>query len=169
MKTTRILFLVSSLLLASIAFAQTTAKSGAKTKDHPAAKKVDDMMDSFQTLEKGLWEAWKNRDAKPFDQHLTADAMMVDNSGLSDRASILKNITGCDVKNYSLGDFKLTKVAADAALLTYKATGVDATCDGQKIPENILASTLFKKSGGTWRMLFHQDTAAMPATSAAKE
>ncbi|MCU1308172.1 MAG: hypothetical protein JWN45_2867 [Acidobacteriaceae bacterium] len=169
MKTTRTLFLVSSLLLASIAFAQTTAKSGTtKTKAHSAAQKVDNMMDSFQIMEKGLWEAWKNRDAKPFDQHLTVDALTIDNGGLSDRATILKNITGCDVKNYSLDDFKLTKVDADAALLTYKATGVDASCDGQKIPENILASTLFKKSGGTWRMLFHQET-AMPATSAAKE
>jgi hypothetical protein len=81
----------------------------------------------------------------------------------------LKNITGCDVKNYSLADFKLTKVDADAALLTYKATGVDANCDGQKVPETIFASTLFKKSGGTWRMLFHQETGATPSTSTAKE
>jgi hypothetical protein len=168
MKTARILFVVTSLLLTSIAFAQDKAKSGT-TKTKAAAQKVDDMIDSFQIMEKGLWEAWKNRDAKPFDQHLTPDALMVDNGGLSDRATILKNITGCDVKNYSLGDFKLTKVDADAALLTYKATGVDATCDGQKIPETVFASTLFKKNGGTWRMLFHQETAAMPATSAAKE
>lgn len=172
MKKIHALFLLTSLfLLASLSLAQTTAKADAKskTKPHPAAQKVEDMMDSFQMMEKGLWEAWKNRDAKPFDQHLTANAVMIDGNGVADRAAILKSITACDVKNYSLGDFKLTKVDADAALLTYNATGIDATCDGQKIPESVIASTLFSKSGGTWRMAAHQETPATPSTSAAKQ
>jgi hypothetical protein len=155
-------------MLVSIATAQTDKTVG--TKPHPKTQKTENMMDSFQIMEKGLWQAWKDRDAKPFDQHLAPDAIMIDNNGLADRATVLKSITGCDVKNYSLGDFKLTKVDADAALLTYKATGVDATCEGgQKVPENILASTLFKKSGGTWRMLFHQETAATTPPAAAAQ
>jgi hypothetical protein len=161
----------SLLLLAPITLAQSATKADAKTKSapHAASQKVDDMLDSFQMMEKGLWEAWKKRDAKPFDQHLTADAVLIDATGIADKAAALKGVVDCDVKSYTLGDFKLTKVDADAALLTYKATGVNATCAGQKTPETVLASTLFKKSGGTWRMLFHQETAAMPLPSSAKK
>jgi hypothetical protein len=172
MKKIKALFLLTSLfLLASLSLAQTGAKADArsKTKPHAASQKVEDMMDSFQLMEKGLWEAWKNRDAKPFDQHLTANAVMIDGNGVADRAAILKSITACDVKNYTLGDFKLNKIDSDAALLTYNATGVDASCDGQKVPENIIASTLFTKSGGTWRMAVHQETPATPSTTAAKQ
>jgi hypothetical protein len=167
MKNNQVVFTFATLLLFA-AFSAAQSDKPATTKPNPKTQKVENMMDSFQLMEKGLWQAWKDRDVKPFEQHLTQDAIMIDNSGLADRATALKGITGCDVKNYSLGDFKLTPVDADAALLTYKATGVDATCEGgMKVPESILASTLFKKSGGTWRMLFHQETAATPPTAAA--
>ena len=141
----------------------TTTKPSTATSGHAPAKvqKVEDMMDSFQIMEKAFWQAWKDRDAKPFDQHMAPNALMIDNTGIADRATTLKGITSCEVKGYNLSDFKLTKVNADAALLTYKAENVDAVCDGQKAPTTIYASTLYSKSGGTWWMNMHQESAAM--------
>ncbi|MCU1283963.1 MAG: hypothetical protein JWO13_313 [Acidobacteriales bacterium] len=163
------LLLASLLLMVATCAAQSDpasrrAAASAKAKPVPpptgASQRVDDMLDSFQMMEQGFWKAWKNRDVKPFAQHLSPDAIMIDDNGIAERADILKSIGGCDVKNYSLSDFKLTKVDSDAALLTYKVTSVDATCGGKKVPENILAASLFKKVGGTWTELFHQETAA---------
>jgi hypothetical protein len=172
MKNKFSLFLLASFfLLVATSFGQSSMKTDTKAKaaPHAASQKVDDMMDSFKIMEKGMWEAWKKRDAKPFEQHLSSDAVLIDGTGIVDKAAALKGLVDCDVKNYTLGDFKLTKVDSDAALLTYKATGVDATCSGQKVPETVLASSLFKKSGGTWQMLFHQETAEMPTPTAAKK
>ena len=119
-------------------------------------------MDSFKSMEKAFWQAWKDRDPKPFDQHMAPNALMIDNTGVADRATTLKGITACEVKDYNLGDFKLTKISAEVALLTYKAENVDAVCDGQKAPATIYASTVYSKSGGKWWMSMHQESAAIP-------
>jgi hypothetical protein len=125
-------------------------------------QKVEDMMDSFQMMEKGFWNAWKNKDAKPFEQHMAPNSLIIDNTGITDKESAVKSITGCEVKNFNLSDFKLTKIDNDNALLTYKAQNIDAVCAGQKAPANVFASTVFSKSGGKWWMLFHQESAAIP-------
>jgi hypothetical protein len=176
MKTSKAtLLLAGLLLLVATCAAQSdpaSKRAAASAKAKPvtpagASQKVDDMLDSFIMMEQGFWKAWKARDIKPFEQHLAPNFVNIDTSGLADKAGVLKGMGGCDVKNYNLSDFKLTKVDADAALLTYKASNVDATCGGQKAPQNVLASSLFKKTGGTWTALFHQET-EMPVTSAKK-
>lgn len=139
-----------------------TVKPTVSARPAAQAQKVEDMLDSFKTMEKGFWQAWQNRDAKVFDQHMSQNALMVDNTGIADRATALKGLGACDVKGYDLGDFKLTKIDNDAALLTYKATNVQAVCDGQKAPATIYASTVFTKSAGKWWMTFHQESAAIP-------
>ena len=129
-------------------------------------QKVEDMMDSFQMMERGFWEAWKNKDAKPFQQHMAPNSLIVDLNGVSDKATAVNGIDGCEVKGYELSDFKLTKIDASNALLTYKATNIDATCGSQKQPSTVYASTVFSKSGGKWWMLFHQESVAAGSDTA---
>ena len=110
--------------------------------------------------EKKLWEAWKNKDPKPFKATLAADSVMLGENGVSDKATAIKEITGmdCTVKSYTLSDFKLTMLSSTVALLTYKGT-VDATCGGNAVP-SVWSSSIYVNRGGKWYAMTHQETAA---------
>jgi hypothetical protein len=111
--------------------------------------------------EKQLWEAWKNKDAAPFKEYLTDDTVNVTPNGVErGKEKAIESIakSPCEVKSYALTDFKVDWVDKDAALLTYKAAE-DATCNGQKIPPTVWASSLWVKKGSKWVAPFHQETA----------
>src|SRR5579863_3172061 len=100
------LALIALLLSLSVAFAKNPAPAqpanpGQKANPpaatvRPRVQKVEDMMDSFQTMEKGFWQAWKDRDAKPFEQHMAPNSLIIDNTGIADKATAINGIAGCD-------------------------------------------------------------------------
>jgi len=57
-------------------------------------------------------------------------------------------------------DYALTRVAADAVLLTYRTIRTGA--DGSK--RHVLRSSIWKHDGKRWQMLFHQGTLTAPGT-----
>ena len=113
------------------------------------------------STEKKLWEAWKTSNIKVFRSTLSADSVMVGDSGVNDKTASLKELEGtkCDVKSYELTDIKVTFLNNDAALITYKATQ-DATCGGQAIPPAVWATSAYVKRGGKWYAASHQETVA---------
>jgi hypothetical protein len=98
-----------------------------------------------------LWDAWKNKDAKPFEMHLASDGVMVGEEGIGSKNDVVKMMANmpCEVKSFTLTDWKLSRINANTALLTYKGAA-DGTCMGTAIP------TTWSK--GTWQALFHQET-----------
>lgn len=150
------------IAFASFCFAQpqpSTSPSPAP-KPKPRISKAQ-LLRQLSAKETQLWEAWKNRNAKVFQASLSADSVMVGGSGVQNKADAIKGITSpdCEVKSYTLSDWKLSMVDADAAMLTYKgvATG---TCGGQPIP-TAWSSTLWVKRGGRWQAFSHQETVVM--------
>ena len=119
------------------------------------------------SIEKQLWEAWKNKDGGVFDANLSPEAVNAFDSGILDKADTVKDISsgGCDVKDYSLGSERITWLNKTTALLTYKVL-VHATCNGQPVPEHIIVGAVYVKRGGKWLQAFHQET---PAASASQE
>jgi len=111
--------------------------------------------------EKKLWEAWKNKDMKPFKANLSADAVMISNSGVADKKTSLTAMEGeaCEVKNYELMDLKVTFLNSSTAILTYKSTQ-DATCGGQAVPSPVWSSSVYVMRGGRWYAASHQETIA---------
>jgi hypothetical protein len=82
--TTRLpLVIVLTLVFASFAHAQTRAQS----------------QRTIIETEKKLWEAWKNKDMKPFRANLSADAVMIGDTGVADKKTSLTAMEGmaCDV------------------------------------------------------------------------
>src|SRR5258708_32019312 len=122
------------LALASVSVAQTAAPSPSPSpKPKPAMSKAQ-IQKSLVATEKKLWEAWKNKDPKPFKTTLAADSVMIGEQGIADKATAIKGITAdCTVKSYSLSDFKLSMANSSVGVLTYKAT-IDATCSGNSVP-----------------------------------
>ena len=160
--TTRLpLVIVLTLVFASFVHAQTTTASPSPS---PAPKPAMTRAQSQRAIiatEKKLWEAWKNKDMKPFRANLTADAVMIGDSGVADKKSSLTAMEGmaCQVTSYELSDIKVTFFNNSTALMTYKSAQ-DATCGGEKVPASVWSSSLYVMRGGRWYAASHQETTA---------
>jgi hypothetical protein len=144
--TTRLpLVIVLILVVASFAHAQTRAQS----------------QKTIIETEKKLWEAWKNKDMKPFHANLTDDAVMIGDSGVADKKTSLAAMESmtCEVKSYELMDLKVTFLNNSTAILTYKSTQ-DATCGGEAVPPTVWSSSVYVLRGGRWYAASHQETTA---------
>ena len=148
------------LALASISFAQTPAASPSPAPATKPAMSKAQIRGRLIATEKKLWEAWKNKDAKPFKATLSADSVMIGDSGVSGKNEAIKDLTSapCEVKSYELSDFKVTFPSAGTALLTYKGAA-EGTCGGAPIPKT-WASSLYVNRGGRWLAAAHQETPA---------
>ncbi len=156
----RYLPLAALLLLAfaSISFAQTPAASPSPT-PKPAMSKARIRARLIAT-EKKMWEAWKNKDVKTFKANLSADSVMIGESGVSGKDDAIKELTNtpCVVKSYELSDFKVTFLNSGAAMLTYKGKA-EGACAGTAIP-TVWSSSVYVNRGGRWLAVAHQETPA---------
>lgn len=134
------------------------ANSNANTsKPAAAAPTKEALMD----IEKKVWEAWKAKDTKFFDEVLTDNTIGPDEKGRMDKAGILKLIAdpSCDVRSFSFSEDQMTALGSDAALVTYKATQ-DVKCGGKALPGMNWAATVFVRSGDKWKAAYHNEIAA---------
>src|SRR2546427_4064928 len=111
------------IALASISFGQEATKPAPSPspKPKPAMSKAQ-IQRNLVATEKKLWEAWKNKDVKPFKAMIAADGVGIGESGVHNKADLLKEVSSgaCDIKSYDLSEFKVTMLNSGAALLTYK-------------------------------------------------
>jgi hypothetical protein len=149
------------LMLASVSLGQETktATPAPSPKPKPAMSKAQ-IQKHLVATEKKLWEAWKNKDPKPFQMAIAADGIGIGEMGVTDKATLLKEIAagGCDIKSYNLTNFRLTMLDSDAAVLTYKGT-IDGTCGGMAAPP-VWSSSTYVRRGGKWWAVAHQETPA---------
>jgi hypothetical protein len=110
--------------------------------------------------EKGLWEAWKNHDVEPFKKTMS-DGLDVGMGGIRTADQLLKDMgsTECTVTSYSLDTPTFKWIDKNTVLMVYRASQ-DATCGNQKVPPVVWASSLWAKKNGSWKAMFHQETAA---------
>lgn len=153
------LVIVLILFLTSLAYAQETTPSPSPS-PKPAMTRAQSQRAIIAT-EKKLWEAFKNQDNKPFKAYLTSDSVMISETGVGTKASIVKEMGagGCEVKSYELSDIKVTFLNSSTAFITYKSTQ-DGTCGGQALPPAAWSSSLYVLRGGKWLAASHQETVA---------
>src|ERR1041385_740950 len=107
------------LALATISFAQeATASPSPSPKPKPRMNKAA-MLKKLQANETAMWNAWKNKDAKVFNMMLTADSIMIGGQGTAGKKDVAGAMASmpCEVKSFTLSDWKLTMADSDAALL----------------------------------------------------
>jgi hypothetical protein len=149
----KICSIVFTLLVLSVAPAFAQANTEAKTTNSATEQKV-------QNLEQSMWEAWKNHDGKPFEQYLSDDSINIAGGTMDKgKAAAVKGVTSgsCQVNNFALSDYNYTWVDDNTVIVTYKATQ-DATCNGKKVPDSVIASSIWTKKGDKWLSPFHQET-----------
>ncbi|HET6979191.1 MAG TPA: nuclear transport factor 2 family protein [Pyrinomonadaceae bacterium] len=158
MKVRIILAVVLTFVFTSIALSQEPAASPS-----PAPKPAMSRAQSQKVIiatEKKLWEAWKNQNVKLFKATLSADSVMIGDTGVANKAEAIKALeVPCEVKSYELSDLKVTFLNSSAALLTYKSTQ-DATCGGTQVPATVWSSSAYVLRGGKWLAASHQETPA---------
>ncbi|HET8668803.1 MAG TPA: nuclear transport factor 2 family protein [Terriglobales bacterium] len=141
-------FVLTLLLIAALpAFAQTGSKSQSATDQQLIAK------------EKALWEAWKNKDAKPFEQETATNVPGVSPTGLVTTQQMTQEIQQCNVTSYSVEEPRVDWVGKDVAVVTYKANQ-DATCKGKKVPATVWAQSVWAQKDGKWVAVSHQEVPA---------
>ena len=154
--------LIMAFATVSFAQPQATASPSPATaaKPKPRMNKAQ-ILKKLSANETALWNAWKNKDAKPFQMWLSADSVNVGDQGVGVKKDITAMMASmpCEVKSFTLSDWKLTMVDSDAALISYKGTQ-DGTCAGTALPSAVWASSLWVNRKGKWLAAFHQETPA---------
>jgi len=140
---------------------QPAASPSPSPKPKPRMSKAA-LLKKLSANETALWNAWKNKDAKPFQMWLSADGVMIGERGLGTKADVTQMMASmpCDVKSFTLSDWKIAMVDANAALVAYKGAA-DGTCAGQPIP-TVWASSLWVNRKGKWQAFSHQETPVKP-------
>lgn len=137
---------------ATMLFAQSGMKSG---KNAATEHKI-------QKMETSLWQAWKDHNARPFEEYLTSDSMNLGSTHERGKANIVKSITShtCKVASFALSGFAYQWLDANSVIVTY--TGMqEGRCNGKKLPAKVNASSVWVKRGGKWMNPFHQESPAM--------
>jgi hypothetical protein len=150
------------MAFAGFCFAQPQATASPSPAAKPKAPHVSKAQPTKQLskMEEMLWTAWKNKDPKPFEKYLAADAALVDGSGVGSKKDVTGGMNACNINSFSLSDWKLTTINSTAAFITYKAVQ-DGTCGGTAIPSNIWAGSIWVKRGGGWVAVSHQESPKM--------
>ncbi len=117
--------------------------------------------DCLVDLEKRSWVAWKGNDGAFFSDFLSDDHVEVGARGVLGKSDIVAGVgsAACKVESYALGEIKFTRIAEDAALLSYRAEQ-KTLCGGHAVPSPAWASSLYVKRGARWVNVFYQQTPA---------
>ena len=113
-------------------------------------------------VEKGVWEAFKARDAEKLGGFVTKDMANVGPDGLVSMVSeaVLKSWLEpkCEIKSVSVGEGTATNISETVAILTYKGNA-DGTCDGNPLG-SLYATSIYVKQGDAWKLAFGFETLA---------
>lgn len=109
-------------------------------------------------LEKAGWEAWKNKDGSWTRDNVTEEFLLVNSEGVANKMQVVKSTaTDCEVKGYSLDNFKFVTLDKDSVLMTYTAMQ-DGVCSGKQIPANVRASVVYVRRGAKWLEALYMET-----------
>jgi len=141
-----IMILVIAIGALSFAFGQTNIANDSKLKGQIIA------------LETAGWEAWKNKDSSWTRDNVTAEFLLINSDGVSNKAQVIKaTSTDCEIKGYSLDNFNFVTLDKDSVLMTYTAKQ-DGVCNGKTIPANVRASVVYVKRGAKWLESLYMET-----------
>jgi hypothetical protein len=126
--------------------------------------------DDILTLEQAAYQAWESKDAKFWQSFLSDNFAGWGSTGKLNKTSATRQYTGldCEIRRYALADEQIQPLGNDETLITHKTT-VDGTCNGQKVPAESWAASVYVRKGGKWKAVFHAEAAVIdPKSVAAK-
>src|SRR5215510_14345068 len=116
--------------------------------------------ETLLALEDELWRANREGDGDFYEQYLRDDAIAVSKYGVLDKATAVPGIRAN--RNPYLKtdrtDERVIVVDVNTAIVTYRVD-VTALVQGNELHLPSYASSVWNNSSGTWRIVFHQQTA----------
>jgi hypothetical protein len=111
-------------------------------------------------IEKQSWEERKNKNRAFVQTFLSEEAFFVYGDGVVDKTQIVKAVGNCEIKSFSLDNFKFLSLDKNAALLSYTAAQ-DVVCGGKIQPATVRSTSVYVKRGGKWLNTFYSEIPAV--------
>jgi hypothetical protein len=116
-------------------------------------------LDELLELETSVWQALVDGDAAADVAALGPDFLGVYPTGFAGRDDHAAQLAGGPtVAHFALADARILVIAADAALLAYRAEYVRAGAPAGDEPEAMFVSSLWCRRGERWVNVFSQDS-----------
>ena len=151
MKRQFILCCFSLVVAASICFSQETPSPSPSPFKTIRSKTKEALIEK---LEKSVTDAFKNKQANSFREHLAPEFSAIDAEGVKDADDEIADMKKTDLTNYSFADMKVTLVNPKTAVATYKVT-TQSTSSGRDTSGTYYAATVWSKRGGKWLAVLH--------------
>ena len=156
------LLLVFALVMAAACSApstnhETPPATNANSSSTPAAAAMTEA--GAIEIEKGIWDAIKNKDYAAFGNMLADDSIEVTTDGVFDKAGSTAGIKDFEPSEVAHSDWKFLSIDKDAFLITY-SVNVKGKFKGKEIPkemESARASSAWVKRGDKWLAIYHQE------------
>ena len=151
-------FLTFCLTVLSVCAQMEGQPKGVNSPAAPSAK----LQSILEQREKAGWQAFKDKNKSAFadvtvDEYTT---VLADGQGEHDRQATLDAMSQITIHRYSLTDFKLTPLGANAALLRYNASTNYSLGDGQGEDHKLAVGDIWVKRGKQWKSIRYQETEA---------
>jgi hypothetical protein len=134
------------------------ANKSAETRSAAAPSESD-----IRAKETAAWEAVKKKDWDAFTKLMADDYFEVEDDGVHDKAGSLQSVKDFDLSDYTLSDWKMTSIDANAVLITYTAN-VTAKLKGEPVPGGpYREASAYVNRNGEWLAIYYQETRSEPA------
>lgn len=109
-------------------------------------------------LEKQVWRAARNRDARAFAKLVPADALMIFQSGIVTQPDYLATMHQRTLEENTIEDLRGFMPNTKTVILTYRTVRA-GSFQGKRFPSNpVVESTLWIKRGKRWVAILNQET-----------
>jgi hypothetical protein len=152
MKRQLILCYFSLVGAASVCFGQQESPSPSQTPFKTLRSKTKEA--TIVKLEKGVTDAFKNKEARTFKEYLAPEFSAIDAEGVKDADAEIADMKKTDLSNYSFADMNVTLLSPKMAVATYKVT-TQSTSSGRDTSGTYYAATVWNKRGGKWLAVLH--------------
>jgi hypothetical protein len=106
--------------------------------------------DTLVACENETWSLIKRKDLKGFASYLAEDFYDIFPDGQErTKSELLEFLSGADLKDYRLSNFRVTMLNQDAAIVTYQVDA-RALIRGREISMNTSVTSGWAKRGGRW-------------------
>ncbi len=104
-----------------------------------------------------LFDSFKRHDVELFTSLITPDSWRVGHRGGRRMQDYASNLKDAEAESFTLSDLKVITIDANSAIVVYKLDQI-GSFQGNAFPTPVYASTVWAKQGGTWHIVFHQET-----------
>jgi hypothetical protein len=113
---------------------------------------------AVMTLEKSMWEMWKQKDAQSFGALLAEDFHDIYLSGEpAGKEELMRGFADSDLLDYSLGPMHVAGVSEEVRLLVYRAH-VHGRVSDKEVEYDVDVTSAWAKRNGSWKSVFYRET-----------